>query len=50
MKRKRLSEDEMIATLREHEAGVPPSELCRKHGMSSGATTTTTARTRSSAG
>jgi putative transposase len=35
MKRKRFSEEQIIAILREHEAGVPTGELCRKHGMSS---------------
>jgi putative transposase len=35
MKRKRFSEEQIIAILREHEAGVPTADLCRKHGMSS---------------
>lgn len=35
MKRKRFSEEQIIAILREHEAGVSTKELCRKHGMSS---------------
>ena len=34
MKRKRFSEEQIIAILKEHEAGVPVSELCRKHGVS----------------
>jgi putative transposase len=34
MKRKRFSEEQIIAILREHEAGVPTADLCRKHGMS----------------
>ncbi len=34
MKRKRFSEEQIIAILREHEAGVPTGDLCRKHGMS----------------
>jgi putative transposase len=37
MKRKRFSEEQIIAILREHEAGVATKELCRKHGMSSAA-------------
>ena len=37
MKRKRFSEEQIIAILREHEAGVSTKELCRKHGMSSAA-------------
>src|SRR5690606_28332312 len=35
MKRKRFSEEQIIAILREHEAGVGTADLCRKHGMSS---------------
>jgi putative transposase len=35
MKRKRFSEEQIIGILREHEAGVPTADLCRKHGMSS---------------
>jgi hypothetical protein len=35
MKRKLLSEEQIIAILREHEAGVATADLCRKHGMSS---------------
>jgi len=35
MKRKRFSDEQVIAILREHEAGVPTADLCRKHGMSS---------------
>jgi putative transposase len=34
MKRKRFSEEQIIAILREHEAGVATADLCRKHGMS----------------
>ena len=34
MKRKRFSEEQIIAILKEHEARVPVSELCRKHGVS----------------
>ena len=35
MKRKSFSEEQIISILREHEAGVPTADLCRKHGMSS---------------
>lgn len=35
MKRKRFSEEQIIAILWEHEAGVATADLCRKHGMSS---------------
>lgn len=34
MKRRRFSEEQIIAILKEQEAGVPVSELCRKHGVS----------------
>ena len=34
MKRNRFSEEQNIAILKEHEAGVPVSDLCRKHGVS----------------
>ncbi len=34
MKRKRFSEEQIIAILQEHEAGVSTADLCRKHGMS----------------
>jgi putative transposase len=33
MKRKRFSEEQIIAILREHESGVSTEDLCRKHGM-----------------
>jgi putative transposase len=35
MKRSRFTEEQVIGVLKEHEAGVPVAELCRKHGMSS---------------
>jgi putative transposase len=35
VKRKRFSEEQIIAILKEHEAGKPVTELCRRHGMSS---------------
>jgi putative transposase len=35
MKRSRFSEEQIIAILREHEAGSPTADVCRKHGVSS---------------
>jgi putative transposase len=34
MKRKRHTEEQIIAILKEHEAGLKTAELCRKHGIS----------------
>ncbi len=34
MKRKRHTEEQIIASLKEHEAGVKTADLCRKHGVS----------------
>jgi putative transposase len=34
MKRSRFSEEQIIGILKEHEAGIAASELCRKHGVS----------------
>jgi len=34
MKRSRFSEEEIIAILREQEAGAKTVEVCRKHGIS----------------
>jgi len=35
MKKSRYSETKIVAVLKEDETGVPVSELCRTHGMSS---------------
>ena len=35
MKRSRFSEEQIIAVLREQEAGMSTAEVCRKHGISS---------------
>jgi putative transposase len=34
MKRSRFTGEQIISILKEHEAGVPVSDLCRKHGVS----------------
>jgi len=34
MKRKRFTEEQIIAILKEHEAGFKTADLCRKHGIS----------------
>jgi len=34
MRRKRHSEEQIIAVLKKHEAGVMTADLCRKHGIS----------------
>lgn len=34
MKRSRFTEDQIIGVLKEHQAGIPAAELCRKHGIS----------------
>ena len=35
MKRSRFSEEQIIAILKEQEAGMPTADVCRKHGISS---------------
>ena len=34
MKRKRHTEEQIIAILKEHEAGMKTVDLCRRHGIS----------------
>lgn len=34
MKRKRFTEEQIIAALKEAEVGLPMAEVCRKHGIS----------------
>jgi len=34
MKRNRFTEEQIIGILKEQEAGVPVTDLCRKHGVS----------------
>lgn len=34
MKRSWFKEEQIIAILKEHEAGLPTAEVCRKHGIS----------------
>ncbi|MCD1621065.1 transposase, partial [Salipiger manganoxidans] len=35
MKRSRFSEEQIIAMLKEREAGMSTADVCRKHGVSS---------------
>ena len=35
MKRSRFSEEQIIAILKAHEAGMPTADVCRRHGISS---------------
>ncbi|WP_407940892.1 transposase [Mesobaculum littorinae] len=37
MKRSRFSEEQIIGTLKEHQAGLGAKELCRKHDISDAA-------------
>ena len=34
MKKSRFSEEQIIAMLKEHQAGIAVADLCRKHGIS----------------
>jgi len=35
MKRSRFTDEQIIAMIKEQEAGMPTAEVCRKHGVSS---------------
>ena len=35
MRRSRFSEEQIIGMIKEQEAGMPTTEVCRKHGISS---------------
>jgi len=34
MRKSRFSEEQIIGMIKEHEAGLPTAEVCRKHGLS----------------
>ena len=34
MKKSRFSEEQIIAVLKEHQAGIAVADICRKHGLS----------------
>jgi putative transposase len=34
MRRSRFSEEQIIGMLKEHQAGLPVAEICRRHGIS----------------
>ncbi len=34
MRKSRFTEEQIIGMIKEHEAGLPTAEVCRKHGLS----------------
>jgi putative transposase len=34
MRKSRFTEEQIIGILKEHQAGIPAAEVCRKHGIS----------------
>jgi len=34
MRKSRFSDDQIIGILKEHAAGIPVADICRKHGIS----------------
>ena len=36
MRKSRFTEAQIIGMIKEQEAGMPPAEVCRKHGLSQG--------------
>lgn len=34
MKKSRFSEEQIVAVLKEHQAGIPVADICRKYGIS----------------
>ena len=34
MRKRRFSEEQIIGVLKEHQAGLPVAEICRRHGIS----------------
>jgi putative transposase len=34
MRKSRFSEEQIIRVLKEHQAGLPVAEICRRHGIS----------------
>ena len=36
MRKSRFSDEQIIGVLKEHQAGLPVAELCRRHGISDG--------------
>jgi putative transposase len=36
VRKSRFNEEQIIVILKESEAGIPPEELCRRHGITRG--------------